>query len=50
MDRRIIYIIVTVVIVLAILGYALGWFGDSSPPPAATAPTAPTPAPAAPAQ
>ena len=27
MDRRNIYIIVAVVIVLAILGYALGWFG-----------------------
>ena len=26
MDRRTIYIIVAVVVVLAILGYALGWF------------------------
>ena len=53
MDKRTIYIIVAVVIVLAILGYALGWFGGSAPPPATTAPTAPTPAapaPAAPAQ
>ena len=30
MDRRNIYIIVAVVIVLAILGYALGWFGGRS--------------------
>ena len=44
MDRRTIYIIVAVVVVLAILGYSLGWFGGSAPPPAATAQT---PAPAA---
>jgi hypothetical protein len=64
MDKRTIYIIVAVVVALAILGYGLGWFGGSAPPPAATAPapatppaaTAPatptpaTPAPAAPAQ
>jgi flagellar basal body-associated protein FliL len=61
MDRRNIYIIVAVVVVLAVLGYALGWFGGSRTPPAVTAPTppaaapapspapAPTPAPASPA-
>ncbi len=38
MDKRTIYIIVAVVVVLAILGYALGWFGGSAPPPAATVP------------
>ena len=47
MDKRVIYIIVAVVVALAILGYGLGWFGGTTPPPAATAPT--TPAPAAPA-
>jgi hypothetical protein len=61
MDRRNIYIIVAVVVVLAVLGYALGWFGGSRTPTAVTAPTppaaapapspapAPTPAPASPA-
>ena len=64
MEKRNIYIIVAVVFVLVILGYALGWFGGSAPPPTATTPapatppaaTTPatpapaTPAPAAPAQ
>ena len=66
MEKRNIYIIVAVVFVLVILGYAFGWFDGSAPPPTATsAPatrqprqlrrqlrdTAPaTPAPAAPAQ
>jgi hypothetical protein len=55
MDRRNIYIIVAVVVVLAVLGYALGWFGGSRTPTAVTAPTppaavtAPTPPAAAPA-
>jgi hypothetical protein len=57
MDKRTIYIIAAVVIVLAILGYALGWFGGSAPPPAAPLPapatppaaTTPAPAPATPA-
>jgi hypothetical protein len=48
MDKRTIYIIVAVVVVLAILGYGLGWFGGS-PPPAATAPAPATPAPVTPA-
>jgi hypothetical protein len=49
MDKRTIYIIVAVVIVLAILGYGLGWFGGSEPPPTATPPAATTPATPAPA-
>ena len=43
MDKRTIYIIVAVVVALAILGYGLGWFGGSAPPPAATAPAPATP-------
>lgn len=43
MDKRTIYIIVAVVVVLAILGYSFGWFGGSAPPPAATAPAPATP-------
>jgi hypothetical protein len=57
MDKRFIYIIVGVVIVLEIVGYATGWYGRSTPPPmattpppAATAPTPATPAPTTPAQ
>jgi hypothetical protein len=61
MDKRTVYIIVAVVVVLAVLGYALGWFGRAAPPaattapapaspPAATAPAPATPATAAPAQ
>jgi hypothetical protein len=50
MNRRNIYIVVAVVVVLAVLGYALGWFGGSKPPAAVTAPAppaaAPTPTPA----
>ena len=46
MDKRNIYIIVAIVVVLAVVGYSLGWFGGSAPEPAATAPT---PAPEAPA-
>ena len=57
MDKRTIYIIAAVAVVLAILGYALGWFGGSAPAPTATTPapatppaaTAPAPTPAAPA-
>jgi hypothetical protein len=60
-DKGTIYNILAVaVVVLAILGYALGWFGGGAPPPATTAPPsaappaatapAPTPAPAAPGQ
>ena len=48
MEKRNIYIIVAVVFVLVILGYAFGWFDGSAPPPTATTPA--TPAPAAPAQ
>ena len=65
MSRNTIYTIVAVVVVLAVVGYALGWFGGAAPPPspAATAPAPPvttapapatttpaTPAPTAPAQ
>ena len=49
MDRRNIYIIVAVVVVLAVLGYALGWFGGSRTPTAVNPPPAPTPPAAAPA-
>ena len=57
MEKRNIYIVVAVVFVLVILGYALGWFGGSAPPPTATTPapatppaaTTPAPAPATPA-
>ena len=59
MDKRTIYIVVAVVIVLALLGYSMGWFRSAPPPPAppAVAPAAPAPTtapaptqPAAPAQ
>jgi hypothetical protein len=43
MEKRNIYIIVAVVFVLVILGYALGWFGGSAPPPTATTPAPATP-------
>ena len=57
MEKRNIYIIVAVVFVLVILGYAFGWFGGSAPPLTATMPapatppaaTTPAPAPATPA-
>ena len=53
MGNRTIYIIIAVVIVLAILGYAGGWFGSGTPVPATTTPapatTAPAPATTAPA-
>jgi hypothetical protein len=45
MDRRNIYIVVAVIVVLAVLGYALGWFGGDAPETATPAPTT-TPAPA----
>ena len=44
MDKRTLSIIAAVVVVLAILGYSLGWFGGHEPtPPAATAPAPATP-------
>lgn len=51
MDKRTIYIVVAVVIVLALLGYSMGWFRSAPPPPAppAVAPAAPAPAPTQPA-
>jgi Flp pilus assembly protein protease CpaA len=47
MDRRTWYIIAAVVVVILVLGYALGWFGGADAPttPApATGTTAPAPA------
>jgi hypothetical protein len=42
MDRRTIYIVLAVVVVLAVVGYSLGWFGGSAPEPTAPAATGTT--------
>jgi hypothetical protein len=46
MNRRIWYILAAVVVVILVLGYALGWFGGTEAPTVAPAPAPGTTAPA----